>query len=41
MNCTAFETALADYLDGTLPDAERAVVEQHAAGCVDCRMFYG
>ncbi len=39
MNCTAFETALADYLDGTLPDAERAAVEQHAAGCPDCRTF--
>ena len=39
MNCAEFESILADYLDGTLPDAERAAVEQHAAACRDCREF--
>ena len=35
----AFESALADYLDGTMSNAERAAFEQHAAGCVDCGAF--
>lgn len=37
MNCAEFEIWLADYLDGTLEDAERAAVEQHAASCAGCR----
>ncbi len=39
MNCAEFESILADYIDGTLPDAGRAAVEQHAASCPDCREF--
>lgn len=39
MKCIAFETILADYLDGILPDRERAAVEEHAAQCANCRAF--
>ena len=39
MNCTEFESILADYIDGTLSQAERAFVEQHAAACAGCREF--
>jgi hypothetical protein len=39
MNCAEFESILADYVDGTLGAPERAAVEAHAAGCVDCRQF--
>ncbi len=39
MNCAEFESVLADYLDGTLPDADRTSLEQHAASCPDCREF--
>jgi predicted anti-sigma-YlaC factor YlaD len=31
------ETLLAGYVDGTLPDDERAVVDAHLAGCATCR----
>jgi anti-sigma factor RsiW len=31
------ETKLSDYHDGTLPEAERAQVEAHLAGCEACR----
>lgn len=36
MNCTAVETAVCDYLDGTLSTAERAQFEQHIHGCPGC-----
>ena len=39
MNCTEFESILADYVDGTLAEAQRAAVDEHAAGCADCRQF--
>jgi len=39
MNCTELESILADYLDGTLSGAERAMVEEHKSGCPDCRAF--
>ncbi len=39
MNCAAFESILADYIDGTLSNAERAAVEQHAAVCSGCGEF--
>src|SRR5437660_1313451 len=28
---------LSEYIDGTLPDAERAALEAHLAGCTACR----
>ncbi|HEX4166115.1 MAG TPA: zf-HC2 domain-containing protein [Bryobacteraceae bacterium] len=34
-----FESILADYFDGTLSNAGRASVEQHAASCANCREF--
>jgi hypothetical protein len=37
MNCGEFEILLADYLDGTLIDQQRAVIELHASACVSCR----
>ncbi|MBV9294110.1 MAG: zf-HC2 domain-containing protein [Acidobacteriaceae bacterium] len=39
MNCTEFETLLADYLDGTLGPADRAALEAHASSCNGCREF--
>ena len=39
MNCAEFESILADYLDGTLSGAERAMVEEHRSSCSDCRAF--
>ncbi len=36
MNCADFESILADYLDGTLPDGEVATLEHHAAICSGC-----
>ena len=32
---------LAAYLDGTLPAAERTVLERHLVGCVECRDIVG
>ena len=31
------ETTLNEYADGTLGEAERAVVDQHLAACASCR----
>jgi anti-sigma factor RsiW len=39
MKCLEFESILADYLDGTLPDRERAAVDEHATQCASCRAF--
>jgi hypothetical protein len=39
MNCPEFESILADYLDGTLSNTERAAVELHAAECPACGVF--
>jgi hypothetical protein len=39
MKCPEFESILADYLDGTLSDSERAAVELHAAECAPCGTF--
>ncbi|MBV9302257.1 MAG: zf-HC2 domain-containing protein [Acidobacteriaceae bacterium] len=41
MNCTEFETLLADYIDGVLPASDRAALEQHSASCPACREFLG
>ncbi|MBV9085053.1 MAG: zf-HC2 domain-containing protein [Acidobacteriaceae bacterium] len=37
MKCPEFESALADYIDGTLSYAERSAVEAHAVSCAGCR----
>ena len=39
MNCTEFESILADYLDGTLAGGERVSVQEHIASCSGCREF--
>lgn len=39
MKCPEFESILADYLDGTLTNTERAAVELHAAECAPCGAF--
>ena len=39
MNCSEFETLLADCLDGALAPAERAALEQHASTCPACSEF--
>jgi anti-sigma factor RsiW len=36
MTCEAFDAALPDYLEGTLDDARRPLVEQHLGECVRC-----
>ncbi len=37
VNCIEFETLLADYLDGTLGETERAALDGHASSCAGCR----
>jgi anti-sigma factor RsiW len=39
MNCGDFESKLADYIDGTLGEAECAALETHASACPVCREF--
>jgi hypothetical protein len=39
LDCDGFATELADYLEGEAPDAVRAAMESHAAGCADCRQL--
>jgi anti-sigma factor RsiW len=39
MNCAEFESILADYIDGTLGNAESAALEQHASSCAACGAF--
>ena len=36
MTCEEFDTALPDYLEGTLDDSRRASVERHLSECVRC-----
>jgi anti-sigma factor RsiW len=37
MNCNAYEPALGEYVDGTLPLAATATIEAHLASCPGCR----
>jgi len=37
MMCADMEAKLNEYVDGTLPAAERALVAAHLAGCAGCR----
>lgn len=36
MTCRDFAEFLGEYLDGSLPEAQRAVFEEHLAECPDC-----
>lgn len=37
MNCREIESLLDQYIDGSLPPAETGQVEEHLAGCENCR----
>ena len=39
MTCRQVVQLLTDYLEGALPAAERAKVEEHLAGCDACTAF--
>jgi hypothetical protein len=39
LDCDGFAAELANYLEGDAPDAVRAAMEAHAAGCSDCRQL--
>ena len=39
LDCDGFAAELADYLEGDAPDAVRAAMETHAAGCAECRLL--
>jgi hypothetical protein len=39
LDCDGFAAELANYLEGDAPDAVRAAMEAHAAGCLDCRQL--
>lgn len=38
LNCGAFLDELSDYVDGVAGEALCAEIEQHMAGCDDCRI---
>jgi anti-sigma factor RsiW len=39
--CHQVLAALGDYVDGELPDDERAAVDGHLRACVECERFGG
>jgi anti-sigma factor RsiW len=39
MVCKTFEIRILEYVDGTLPAAERAAIESHLAQCAPCQAF--
>jgi anti-sigma factor RsiW len=39
MNCKSLVELVTDYLEGVLPEAERASLEQHLAGCDGCTAY--
>jgi anti-sigma factor RsiW len=39
MNCKGLVELVTDYLEGALPEAERASLEQHLAGCEGCSAY--
>jgi hypothetical protein len=39
LGCDGFAAELANYLEGDAPDAVRAAMETHAAGCTECRLL--
>lgn len=41
LTCSEVLVRLSDYLDGALPDEERAKVEAHVARCDACERFGG
>lgn len=41
MSCREVLAALGDYVDGTLPAADRVAVEGHVGACGNCAAFGG
>ena len=41
MTCREVIELLTDYLEGTLPEATRARVDEHLATCPDCMTYVG
>ena len=39
-DCGAVVRRLWPYLDGRLPESDRAIVAEHLAGCTDCRSHF-
>jgi len=39
MNCKSLVELVTDYLEDALPEAERASLEQHLAGCDGCTAY--
>jgi anti-sigma factor RsiW len=39
MNCKSLVELVTDYLEGALPEAERASLEQHLAQCEGCTAY--
>jgi anti-sigma factor RsiW len=39
MNCREFVEFLMDYLDGSLPEAQRATFDAHMHECIACVVF--
>jgi anti-sigma factor RsiW len=39
MNCKSLVELVTDYLEGALPEAERASLEQHLAQCDGCTAY--
>jgi anti-sigma factor RsiW len=39
MNCRALVELVTDYLEGALPDEERARIDAHLAGCDGCTAY--
>lgn len=39
MTCRTLVELLTDYLEGALPDDERALLEAHLAGCEGCTRY--
>jgi predicted anti-sigma-YlaC factor YlaD len=39
LRCREFVELVTDYIEGVLPEAERARMDEHLAGCAGCRGY--
>ena len=39
MNCIELVGLVTDYLDGSMPDAQRAAFDEHVSGCEGCTTY--
>ena len=39
MNCIELVGLVTDYLDGSMPDAQRATFDEHVSGCEGCTTY--